>query len=131
MTREQNAKTVMDALKEEGFAAHLDDDGDVVLKYEGLSYIYIFEDDDGRYIRCVLPNIWNLESDAEIEKAYKACSYASREIKVAKAYVTKKNNVWIAAEMFFPDIKSLLPILMRPVSAVQSCANKFAEFMRE
>ncbi len=128
------AEFYVDFLSTDGYRPTLDDDGDVLFRFEGGTYlIYAIEDDPG-YLRVLYPNFWVIESEAERASAFHAASHATRVCKGAKVFVREDGgNVCIAYECFFGDMDALtedIPALFsRILSAMRHAAGTFSSTM--
>jgi hypothetical protein len=86
-------------LREEGYTPNIDEDGDVRFRYEGGTYYIIIMEDDPEYLRILYPNFWEIESDAELSRAYRAASTVNRTTKIAKIYINRnEGNISMVAE---------------------------------
>ncbi len=121
---------IKDLLEEEGFRPKVNDDGDVIFKYEGKTYVVQFDEDDQYFIRVILPNFWVLESDTEKAIATKTAYEITRQIKVAKVF-SVGDRMWSSAELFFPNEESIKPLFDRILSVVSEAAALFARKMHE
>lgn len=129
MTKEQRQEMYRAFLAEEGFVPKIDADGDVIFKFEGRLFYINVSDTDEAYFRLVFPNFWDIESEAEREKAYEAAHNASAQTKVAKVYLVK-DGTWAAVEMFCSPPEVFKPALQRGLSALQTAAEKYRQAMR-
>lgn len=119
-------------LREEGYLPTIDDDGDIKLKVQGLTYYVITDTDDEVYLRVWLPSFWSIENDQEFAKAHFVANKVNREYKVAKVTIAKNNdNTHAQCEMFIsPDDPQLKRILLRLFNLLSSVRSDFAEGMR-
>lgn len=125
-------------LEEEGFKIpsdgfKTDDDGDVqmVVKVEGMTYVMIFEKDDPKFIRIILPNFYTIESDDQL-KAFVAVNHVAKTCKGAKVHLTSANDDMMAIAEFLDNGTSLdQAIVTRYFSMVRNAAKEFAAKMEE
>lgn len=119
-------------LREEGYLPTIDDDGDIKLKVQGLTYYVITDTDDEVYLRVWLPSFWSIENDQEFAKAHFVANKVNREYKVAKVTIAKNNdNTHAQCEMFIsPDDPQLKRILLRLFNLLSSVRSDFADGMR-
>ncbi|MBQ6862203.1 MAG: hypothetical protein IJN98_06290 [Alistipes sp.] len=122
----------MEILREEGYLPTIDDDGDIKLKVQGLTYYVICDSDDDVYLRVWLPSFWSIENNEEFAKAHFVANKVNREYKVAKVTINKNNdNTHAQCEMFIsPDDPQLKRILLRLFNLLSSVRSDFAEGMR-
>jgi len=121
---------IQGVLTEEGFRPDIDEDGDLIFKYEGNVFFIELDEDDDSFVKLVLPNFWEIESEAEREAACKAALDATAQIKVAKVFPIE-NQMFSSAELFLPSEESLVPVLSRLLEVVNGAAGLFAETMRD
>lgn len=121
---------IKDFLEEEGFRPKFDDDGDIIFKYEGKTFIIEFDASDEHYLRLMLPNFWELESDYEKNQAIKIALDITKTIKVAKVF-SVEDCIWSSAEIFLPNEESIKPIFNKIIGAVSAAAALFANRMND
>ncbi|HQV23216.1 MAG TPA: hypothetical protein PLJ88_09035 [Agitococcus sp.] len=120
---------IKEFLCEEGFRAQLDDDNDVIFKYEGKTLFIESDDNDNIFIRIVLPNVWSIGSEAERQRAYVCASNINYEYKVVKVVLTAHDNINLSLELFLPDEHAFIAVFERSLSALNSAHRAFAEAM--
>lgn len=131
-TREELQQVYIKYLESEGYpGAFVDSDGDVQFKFEGKTYYFDVEEDDPTYFRVVLPNIWELETEAETIAALIACNDATNRTKVAKATVGSNNNVSISMETLIAEHEDFRAVFKRSLSVINTCKGHFVSKMRE
>jgi hypothetical protein len=132
VSKKERARAYMDFLAAEGYRPQMDEDGDVIFKSEGLTFVIITEEEDEEYVSLVLPNFWSIESEEELARALKAANEVNRSIKAAKIFVRKDGkNTWAAVEMFVKSPESFNLVFERSLRALKSAVARFAELMRE
>jgi hypothetical protein len=128
MTKNERAELYQTFIKEEGYVPKIDDDGDIVFKYEGRGYIIILDDDE-EYFRLVFPNFWSIETEDERTKVMVAALNTTSKTKVAKVFPVR-DNVWASVELFCSPPESFRSVFNRSMSALQSSVDIFVENMR-
>jgi hypothetical protein len=118
-----------DFLSKEGFRPTVSESGSVIFKHEGGNFFLAANEDDVPYFQLVFPGIWAIESDAERARAHVAASKATSDTKVAKVYVSG-DNVYVAVELFLPDIEQFSKIFDRALRVCRIAAKGFADEMR-
>lgn len=73
-------------------------------QYEGLSYLFVYDNDDTNYFRLMLPNITQID-DVNRDKVLNAINYINYKLKVVKAIIIDNVSVWLSAEQFTPTSK--------------------------
>lgn len=95
-------------LKEQGFRSEKDEDGDLRFRYEGVGLFCCKDDDDDRFLRIIMPNIYDVDGDRE--KVLEAINTICRDIKAIKAFLLN-DKLWLSLEMFIdttPDIDDFI-----------------------
>ncbi|VVE15489.1 hypothetical protein PPN31114_02877 [Pandoraea pneumonica] len=123
---QDHIQTLLDHLQREGFSAHLDEDGDIAFKREGLQYVLCFDESDPGYGKLLLPNVYQIETQDELHRALVAMDEINRQMKVVKIY-TVRDHVWLTVELWFEDQTCWCPLLARSMRALSHALTKFAE----
>ncbi|MCX7664946.1 MAG: hypothetical protein N2112_05315 [Gemmataceae bacterium] len=131
MTARELAEMYRTYLAEEGFFPKIDEDGDVCFKFEGGNYYLSVDENDLEYFRLVFPNFWSIDSESESEQAIKAAHHTTSTTKVAKVYLTRRDNTIASIEMFCDPPEVFKSVFRRSLSALQSSVMKFRKKMQE
>jgi hypothetical protein len=124
------ADTYREFLEGEGFAAELDEAGDVCFHIDGRPYYLMVDDDDPSYFRLLFPNFWSIDSAAEHHRGMLAAAEVTAEIKVAKVYILG-DDTQAAAEMFLASAGDIRPVFDRALRALQGAVRRFCEIMQD
>lgn len=116
-------------LQAEGYVPRIDEDGDVVFKAEGLTYILFGAEDDPEYFRLAIPNFWPIEDDEERLRVLVAAAAVTAQMKVAKVQVIR-DNVWASVEMFVDPIENFTRVFPRSLRTLQATVREFREAMQ-
>jgi len=119
----------MEYLTEEGFRPKLDEEGDIVFKSEGKTYVLFASTGDEQLFRLGALWIWPIESEEERQRALAAAADATCTLKVAKVYPVH-DNIWVTVEMLFEQPEHFRGVFLRALSLVQAGVNRFNEQMR-
>jgi hypothetical protein len=130
MTKQEIAEMYSSYLAEEGYSPKIDEDGDVVFKFEGGTYFVAIDEDDAEFFRVVLANIWAIESEAEGEKVLRAALHATSRTKVVKV-LPVRDNTWASVEMFCSPPQSFRNVFPRALRSLQVGVRHFREKMQE
>jgi hypothetical protein len=130
MQREQLANMYLEYLKSEGYCPHLDDDGDVVFKYEGRHYAILIDPKDAGYFRLVFPNFWAIEDEESRYRAIVAAHHATSRVKVAKVFVVR-DDTWVSIELFCSPPQVFQDVFERALGAIQAAVKAFLEQIHE
>jgi hypothetical protein len=121
---------LLTTLQADGFNAALDDDGDLAFRYEGRHYVLCFDNDDPLFSKLILPNIWELDSQQEFQRALAALDYLNRRLKLVKAH-TVRDQIWLSMEMWMTDHGDWQQLLPRAIRAMSHALHLLTEQMRE
>ena len=83
----EHQKMYLDFLVEQGFAPKIDNDNDVVFKYEGKTFLISIDEQDEQYFRLIFPNFWSVNDTTELSKALKVANDVNSSIKVATVII--------------------------------------------
>jgi len=119
---------LLNYLVSEGFPAQSDADGDLVFKSEGLDYALCFDKDDRHFAKVILPNVWQINDQAELNQALLMLDNVNRKLKVVKGY-TVKDTIWFAVEVFQTDQTQLIVFIKRIIRLLAHAARIFAAGM--
>jgi len=101
MTLSQLQDMYSNFLNDEGYKPSIDSDGDVVFKVEGRTFWIDVDEKDPESFRLVFSNFWEIESLAEKLKVYEVMNYINRTTKVAKVFLSpKEDDVSMDANIF-------------------------------
>jgi hypothetical protein len=128
MSKADRVRVFSDFLKEEGYSPKTDDDGGIVFKAEGKSYLIILDDKDEEFFRIVFPGFWSIESPDERLKVEQAALKATAGTKVAKVFPVQ-DNTWASIELFSSSLDNAKSVFSRSVAALQAAVGTFAEEM--
>jgi outer membrane lipoprotein-sorting protein len=131
MTKSQLQSLYMEYLRQQGYPAEIDSDGDILFRAEGRSYYIIVNDTDLEYFELLYPNFWEIESDEEWIRVAAACSAVSRTTKIAKVYITSNNDTSIIADVLLLNPKDFANVFPRMMNIVRLARDKFLEQMRQ
>ena len=115
-------------LQEEGYLPKYDNDGDLIFKAEGLTYLLFAGEDDPTYFRLALPFFWEVESPEERLRVMAAATTVNAEVKVAKLYIVD-DHVWAAVEMLMEPPEAFKPVFARSLRILRHGVQRFAEIM--
>jgi len=132
VSKRERARIYRDFLAAEGYRPYIDEDGDVVFKSEGLTFVIITEEGDEEFVSLVLPNFWSIDSKEELARALMAANEMNRTAKVVKIFVRGDGKNTIAAvEMFVKSPEDFNQVFERSLRALKGAVTRFAELMRE
>lgn len=132
MAWEDLRSAYLSVLSDEGFRPEVDEDGHIVFKYEGGSYI-ITSDCDEQYFSLLFPAFWETEENDEQVTASLAVIEATRLAKAAKVWMDLDEGVAVfstesCAMVADPsDVRQLIVRLLRCIQHAVSEFNKVME----
>jgi hypothetical protein len=130
VSKEDNVLDFCNFLRKEGYLPSVDEDGDVVFKFEGRTYLVLLDDKDDEFFRLVFPGFWEITSEEERIMVERAALTATAETKVAKVFPVR-DNTWATIELFVPDIESAQRVFNRSLRALQTAVRTFVEQMQK
>jgi hypothetical protein len=125
------AKLCIDYLRNEGYVPQLDEAGNVLFKFEGKLFIVTTDDNDLQFLRVVMPNFWEIESEQEKRLAMEVTNQVNERIKVSKVVVNRNNHVWAMAEQFIDSTPNLEDFFKRTIRVLKAAADEFAQRMMQ
>ncbi len=130
MTASERAELYRNFLAEEGYAARIDDDGNVVFKYHAMTFFISADEDDEEFFRLVCPNFWSIDSDEERDHVVHAAAAVNSSIKVAKVYPVR-DSTWASVEMYCSPPDAVLPVLLRAMGTLRGMVTEFRRAVHE
>lgn len=111
-------------LSNEGYKFDVDSDGDIHFKYEGINLYFTVDNNDQRYFRLIMPNIYQLEGNRT--KVLEAINTVARDLKVIKAFLIE-DRLWLAVELFIDSTPELEDFFPRCMGLLKAGREKIAE----
>ena len=109
----KTSEMVFEYLKSQGLMPKIDEDNDIIFKYQMLTFIYFNNDDDEQFFRLALPGIFDVTEENR-PTVLEAMNEVNKRMKVVKAYIPRE-DVWIAAEIMMdstPELDDIVPRLL-------------------
>lgn len=104
MTKREKVVAALEAL---GYTPQIDNEGDVMLRYQMKCIYVLVGDEDDNYVSVTLPQFYEIE-DGEETLAMAVCNKMTREIKQAKTFIDQTlQNVSASCEFFYTDEECL------------------------
>ena len=98
---------IMATLEKMGYRSELDNDGDILLRYQMKSIFVLTGDEDDSYVSVMLPQFHEIEEGKET-LVLAVCNKMTRELKLAKVYVDQTfKNVSATCEFYYANEESL------------------------
>ena len=130
---------VLDFLRKEGFCPDVQDNGDVVFKYQMSLFLYVNNSEDEEFFQLVMPAICDVTEDNReimLEAVNKLTMAHLREainklnfsMKVVKATIFN-DEVWLFFENILDNSPEVGDIIRRALSTLQGARHKFHEII--
>ena len=120
----------LEMLSEEGFRPAVDNQGDIVFKYEGIKLHIVVSEKDPEYFKVIDYNLWIAESEDERKKAERVARQLNIGYKVVKV-LQNDNGFGITIEMFVPSLDVIPPVLNRILDTIKFVRNEFVDLMNK
>jgi hypothetical protein len=127
--KRQQAEMFRQFLTAEGYLPTIDEDGDVVFKSEGTTFLVLPDERDSEFFRLAVPNFWSIDDEEERERVMVACVDVTKAIKVAKVFPVE-NDTWATVEMFVSPIQSVQDVFKKCVRSLHHAMHAFHKEMR-
>ncbi len=86
---------------------------DYAFKYEGINFLYMYNEDDEKFLNLSIPGIYDLDKE-DIIKYYTLCEKINSTLKYVKAY-TFNDNLWLFYERELFENDDLEELLSRMI----------------
>lgn len=98
---------ILEAIESLGYKPHVDDDGDVCVRYQMKNIFFLTGLEEEQYVSAILPQFSEVQ-EGEETMTLAICNKVSREIKLAKVYIDQTlKSVTASCEFFYTDMDSL------------------------
>lgn len=122
---------LMEFLTTEGFRPKLRDDGDIAFCYEGGYYGIRFDPKDDQYLALIYPNFWELKTDEDRARGFRAANRATDRIKMVKVIVDERGaNLWASVEFLAEGTAAFEFAFYRALFLIQAGVKRFREEWR-
>ncbi len=98
---------ILQILEKMGYKPEIDNDGDIMFRYQMKSIFVMTGDEDEKYVSVMLPQFHEIV-DGEETLVLAVCNKMTRELKLAKVYVDQTfKNVTATCEFFYNNAEAL------------------------
>lgn len=122
----KTSERVLEFLRSQGFCPEVDsDNGNIVFKYQMLTFLFINNDEDSDFFQLIMPNIYDVTDDNR-DIVLEAVNKTNLSLKVAKAAVLD-DSVYLFFEILLdqsPEVKDIIP---RALGILQGTRQTFYE----
>ncbi len=100
MTKQELVYSVIQSL---GYNPSIDNDGDIVFRYQMKCMYVMIGDNEDRYLSVIFPQFYEIE-DGEDALVLATCNKVTRDVKMVKVYIDQTfKNVSSSCEFFYTD----------------------------
>lgn len=104
---------IMSALEKIGCSPEVDDDGDIIFRYQMKTVYAMVGEDEEQYVSMMLPQFNEIE-EGQDALVLAVCNKMTRELKIAKVYIDQTfKTVTATCEFFYTDEEALEQNLRR------------------
>lgn len=122
---------VYSVLKELGYNPTLDDEGDLVIRYQLKNIWVMVSDDDDPYVSVLLPQFHEIEEGYET-LVLATCNRVTRDVKLVKVYIDQTlKNVTASCEFYYTDEESMALELSNSLRLLGMIRSYFRKTMLE
>lgn len=122
---------VYSVLKELGYNPTLDDEGDLVIRYQLKNIWVMVSDDDDPYVSVLLPQFHEIEEGNET-LVLATCNRVTRDVKLVKVYIDQTlKNVTASCEFYYTDEESMALELSNSLRLLGMIRSYFRKTMLE
>lgn len=122
----KTSERVLEFLRSQGFCPEVDsDNGNIVFKYQMLTFLFVNNDEDSDFFQLIMPNIYDVTDDNR-DIVLEAVNKTNLSLKVAKAAVLD-DSVYLFFEILLdqsPEVKDIIP---RALGILQGTRQSFYE----
>lgn len=118
------AQVYANYLMAEGYQPRVDEEGDLVFKSEGKTYLILIDEDDPNFFQLVFPNFWSVDNEEERHKVLVAANAVNSGIKCVKIQIVR-DSVWAVAELFVSSPEQATAMFERAMRALQAGVTRF------
>ena len=122
----QVQEEIFNHLKEIGLMPKIDKDGDIVFQYQMLTFVIIASEGDEHFLRIAVPNIFEVDDNNRVD-VLEACNATSLRIKVAKAFITPHDSVWLVTEQLLDQTPNYEDVIPRSLRILLDARNAFRD----
>ena len=98
---------ILQILEKMGYKPEIDNDGDIMFRYQMKSVFVMTGDEDEKYVSVMLPQFHEIV-DGEETLVLAVCNKMTRELKLAKVYVDQTfKSVTATCEFYYANEESL------------------------
>lgn len=112
-------------LSTKGITPTTDEEEQITFLFDGLYYLFVYENSDPNYFRIILPNVFKVESNKE--KYVELVNDINQRFKVAKTYIATEGMIWIAVDQFIYSREGIDLMFERCLTLLRIVVNYFRD----
>ena len=112
-------------LQAQGLKPKVEDFG-VYFQYKMRNFWFLTDDEDEQYLRLVMPGIMDVDKN-NLDDVLKACNKVTKDVKIAKCFVSENSDVWIACEQLLDQDPKLEDVIPRSLRIMIGAYNAFLD----
>lgn len=124
-------------LDREHVGYQIDEDGDLVFKFQGGNFFISRSADDPNYLQLNMPGIYSFPEEemeegdrlALLLKVMEAINEVNANTKVVKAYLVNDKSVWLTTETFMDESPELGDFFFRLLDSLHGGRQRFSNAM--
>lgn len=101
----------------------------ISFQFEGLNYIFVYDNSDSNFFRLLLPNIYSIEKERSIYDIM--INDFNSMYKVVKAIITSQNQIWLSVEQFVYSDENIDMLFERCVMLLKATIELFQKKINE
>lgn len=128
MTKQEQ---IISALEKMGYSPTVDDDGDVMFRYQ-MKYLYVMNTrNDESFVTLLLPQFNEVEDGKEL-LVLGVCNKLTRDLKLAKVYIDRSfKNVSASCDFYYVNDEALADNLKQSLQLLGSIRTVFRKELSE
>ena len=122
---------ILQILEKMGYKPEIDNDGDIMFRFQMKSVFVMTGDEDEKYVSVMLPQFHEIV-DGEEPLVLAVCNKMSRELKQVKVYIDQTfENVTATCEFFYTNEESLKECLAHALELLGVVRSVFKKNKKE
>lgn len=101
----------------------------ISFQFDGLNYIFVYDNSDSNFFRLLLPNIYSIEKERSIYDIL--INDFNSMYKVVKAIITSQNQIWLSVEQFVYSEDNIDLLFERSVMLLKATIELFQKRINE
>jgi hypothetical protein len=131
-TQESLQAMYLDYLSRKGYPAEVSDDGMILFRKEGGTYVIPVPQivKHNTYFRLIYPSFWQVDGTEERIRALEAANFITADTKVGKVYLMG-DKAWVSAEVFVPKLEHFEDVFEQCMQSIVHARTTFVTRMQK